>query len=169
MRILLLIDRLFGLILGLLVVVLMVITFVDVMLRTFFDAPLSFAPELTVVGLAALVYIGLPVVSAREEHITISLFENLFKGRAQRIKKTLIALLLAFLCGALSYQLWVHGGKLGIEFWLYLGLEKYWVAYAMSVLAAMTAVVFLLRAVINFRGTGDNFEGHTDLSSSAGS
>ena len=169
MHVLLLIDRLFGLILGLLVVVLMVITFVDVMLRTFFDSPLSFAPELTVVGLAALVYIGLPVVSARDEHITISLFENLFRGRAQRIKKTLIALLLAFLCGALSYQLWIQAGKLGAEHWLYLGLKKYWVAYAMSLLAAMTAVVFLLRAVLNFRGARTRFDDHTDLSSSAGS
>ena len=169
MRLLLLIDRVLGLTLGLIVVILMVITFVDVMLRTFFDAPLSFAPELTVVGLAALVYIGMTVVSAREEHITISLFENLFKGRAQRVKKMLIALLLAFLCGALSYQLWVHAGKLGAEYWLYLGLKKIWVAYGMSVLAALTAVVFLLRAVINIRGTAANFDGHTDLSSSAGS
>lgn len=169
MRALLVLDRVFGIVLGLIVVFLMVITFVDVMLRTFFDSPLSFAPELSVIALAALVYIGLPIVSAREEHITISLFENLFKGTAQRIKKTLIALLLAFLCGALSYQLWIHAGKLGAEHFLYLGLNKYWVAYAMSVLAALTALVFLMRAVINFRGVETSFEDHTDLSSSSGS
>lgn len=168
MRFLIWFDRVAGILLGLLVALLMVMTFVDVMLRELFDSPLIFAPELTVVFLAALVYAGMAIVSARDEHITISLFENLFRGRAQRIKKALIALLLAFLTGALAYLLWLHASKLGVEYWLYLGLKKYWVAYGMSVLSGFTALVFLMRAYINFRGINPTFADQTDLSSSAG-
>lgn len=169
MRFLIWFDRIVSLLLGALVALLMLMTFVDVMLRELFDSPLIFAPELTVVFLAALVYAGMAIVSARDEHITISLFENLFKGRAQRLKKAIIALMLAFLSGALAWLLWVHGGKLGVEHWLYLGLNKYWVAYGMSVLSIWTAIVFLFRAWINFRGIEPDFDGHTKLSSSSGS
>ena len=81
----------------------------------------------------------------------------------------LIGLLLAFLSGALCYQLWVHAGKLGQEHLLYLGLKKTWIAYTMSGLAALTAVVFLVRAYVDALGLRPMFSGHTDLSSSAGS
>ncbi len=97
MRILSFVDRLIGGILSVLVAAMMVLTFSDVVGREIFSSPLIIAPELTTVGLAAMVYVGLPLVSFRDEHITISLFENLFRGRANAIKRGCVALLLAAL------------------------------------------------------------------------
>jgi TRAP-type C4-dicarboxylate transport system permease small subunit len=169
MRFLIIFDRIAGIFLGLLVALMMVMTFVDVVLRELFFSPLIFAPELTMIGLAAMVYLGLPIVSARQEHITISLFENLFRGRAQRFKKAVISLLLAVLMTGLAYQLWIHAGKMGAEHLLYLGLKKVWIGYCMSLLAGFTAVVFVVRAWVDAKDLRPKFGGQTDLSSSAGS
>ncbi len=147
-----LIDRVFGTVVSVIVAALMLLTFTDVFLREAFDSPLIMAHETTTVGIAALVYLGLPVVSARDEHITISLLENLFKGHAQRLKLGSVSLLLAFLSAALAYQLWIHAIKLGPEELMFLKLDKKWISYGMSIMSAVTALVFVVRAALNFRG-----------------
>ena len=154
MRLLSLIDRLIGAILCVLVAGMMLLTFADVVGREVFSSPLIIAPELTTVGLAAMVYVGLPLVSLRDEHITISLFENLFKGRAQSIKRGCVALLMAALSVVLAVRLWVHAGKLGAEVMMFLELNKSYIAYGMSGLAGVTAIAFLVRALQHFGDAG---------------
>lgn len=168
MRFLLLFDRTVGLVISLIVAGMMIMTFVDVVLREIFDAPLIIAPELTAIGLAAMVYIGMPLVSARDEHITISLFEKLFRGRAQRIKKAVVALLLAALSGVLAYQLWIHAGKLGAEVMMFLQVRKEYIAYGMSILSALMAVNFLVRVAINLTGQSPQFDDKGDVSAREG-
>ena len=147
-----LVDRVFGIAVSVLIAALMLLTFMDVVGREAFNSPLIQAHELTTVGIAALVYLGLPAVSARNEHITISLLENLFKGRAGRIKRGVVSLLLAFLSAALAYQLWIHAGKLGKEEMMFLKLDKLWISYSMSVMSGVTALVFVVRAVLILQG-----------------
>ena len=144
------VDRVLSVVLCVIVFAMMFMTFSDVVGREVFDAPISVAPELTTIGLAAMVYLGLPSVSVRNEHITISLLENLFRGQLQRIKKTVVALLLAFLSAALAWQLWLHGEKLGLEEMMFLQIKKYWIAYGMSVMAALTVLSFLIRAWVSW-------------------
>jgi TRAP-type C4-dicarboxylate transport system permease small subunit len=150
MRILSFVDRLIGGILSVLVAGMMVLTFADVVGREIFSSPLIIAPELTTIGLAAMVYVGLPLVSLHDEHITISLFENLFRGRLKAIKRGCVALLLAALCVVLAQRLWVHAGKLGAEVMMFLELEKSIIAYGMSILSGITAIAFLVRAAQHF-------------------
>ena len=150
MRFLTAVDRLLGWVLSILVAGMMLLTFVDVAGRELFSSPLIIAPELTTVGLAAMVYIGLPLVSYRDEHITISLFENLFRGRAKSIKRGVVALLLAALSLVLAERLWVQAGKLGSEVMMFLQLQKSIIAYGMSVMCAFTALAFLVRAFQHF-------------------
>lgn len=145
-------DRAIGWVVNILVAGMMIMTFVDVVARELFASPLIVAPELTTIGLAAMVYFGLPLVSYRDEHITISLFENLFKGRARRIKQGLVSVLLAGLCATLAYQLWVHAGKLGAEVMMFLQVHKSYICYGESVLAGVAGVAFLTRAWQHFSG-----------------
>jgi len=152
MAILTSLDRVIGWILNFLVAAMMILTFVDVVGRQLFDSPLIIAPELTTIGLAAMVYVGLPMVSLRDEHITISLFENLFRGRVQRIKRGLVALVLSGASVVLAERLWVQGGKLGAEVMMFLQLDKSYIAYGMSIMSALTALAFLSRAVQHFTG-----------------
>ena len=143
------IERVLSVVLGALVAGMMFLTFADVVGREAFLNPLIVAPELTTIGLALMVYIGLPVVSARNEHITISLFETLFKGRSQRIKLALVSALMALLSAVLSYQLWIHAGKLDNEVMMFLQFKKQYLAYTMSILSLGMAVVFAVRARLN--------------------
>jgi TRAP-type C4-dicarboxylate transport system permease small subunit len=152
MAILTFLDRAIGWVLNFLVAAMMVLTFVDVMGRQLVDSPLIIAPELTTVGLAAMVYVGLPMVSIRDEHITISLFENLFRGRAQRIKLGLVALMLSGASVVLAERLWVQAGKLGAEVMMFLQLDKSYIAYGMAIMSGVTALAFLSRAVQHFTG-----------------
>lgn len=152
MNVINLFDRAIGWLLNALVAGMMLMTFIDVVAREVFASPLIVAPELTTIGLAAMVYIGLPMVSLRDEHITISLFENLFKGRAKRIKLGLVSLLLAALSAVLCYQLWVHAGKLGAEVMMFLQVNKSHICYGESVMAGVTVLAFLIRAVQQFAG-----------------
>ncbi|MEQ8700977.1 MAG: TRAP transporter small permease [Bauldia litoralis] len=152
MRFLTFVDRFIGWLLNFLVAAMMLMTFIDVVGREAFANPLIVAPELTTIGLAAMVFIGLPLVSLRDEHITISLFENLFRGRAQRIKLGLVSLLMAFLCAVLAYQLWVHAGKLGAEVMMFLQVNKSYICYGESIMCGVTVVAFLTRAVQHFMG-----------------
>lgn len=140
------IDRAIGWVLNTVVAGMMILTFLDVVGREVFASPMIIAPELTTIGLAAMVYIGLPAVSLRNEHISISLFETLFKGRAQRIKLGIVSLVLAGASFVLAYQLWVHAGKLGAEVMMFLQLNKSLICYVESVMAGLTGFAFLVRA-----------------------
>ncbi len=62
----------------------MLITAVDVFGRYVLNKPLPGGFELTELLLAALIYCGLPLVSARREHIVIDTFDPLFSRRVKR-------------------------------------------------------------------------------------
>jgi TRAP-type C4-dicarboxylate transport system permease small subunit len=62
----------------------MLITAVDVVGRYVFNQPLPGGFELTELLLAALIYCGLPLVSARREHIVIDTFDPFFSPRLKR-------------------------------------------------------------------------------------
>ena len=56
----------------------MLVTAVDVAGRYLFNKPIAGGFELTEILLAALIYCGLPLVSARRDHIVIDTFDPLF-------------------------------------------------------------------------------------------
>jgi TRAP-type transport system small permease protein len=62
----------------------MLITAVDVVGRYVFNQPLPGGFEVTELLLAALIYCGLPLVSARREHIVIDTFDPFFSPRLKR-------------------------------------------------------------------------------------
>ena len=63
---------------------LMVITLLDVVGRYFLNAPLAGAFELTRLAMGLLVFSALPLVTARERHIVVSLFDPLFAANPRR-------------------------------------------------------------------------------------
>ena len=57
---------------------LMVMTFLDVFLRSAFNDPIGSAPELTRMSVAIIVFTALPVLSGRGGHITVDLLDPLY-------------------------------------------------------------------------------------------
>ncbi|MGZ5158802.1 MAG: TRAP transporter small permease [Caldimonas sp.] len=83
----------------------MFITAVDVAGRYLFNKPLPGGFELTELLLAALIYCGLPLVSARREHIVIDTFDAWFSARLRRALDIAAELICASTLAGVGYLL----------------------------------------------------------------
>jgi TRAP-type C4-dicarboxylate transport system permease small subunit len=77
-------QRALGMTSAVVLFLMMLITAVDVAGRYLFNKPIAGGFELTEILLAALIYCGLPLVSARREHIVIDTFDPLFSQGLKR-------------------------------------------------------------------------------------
>ena len=130
------------------VFMLMMITCIDVLGRDLFNLPLPASFEITRLALGMMVFIALPLVSAHDEHVTIGLFNGLFKGRAVQRKQCVVALFVALLCVVWARELWIQADALyqQNERMMFLKIRLAPFVYAMSVLTMLTALVHLVQA-----------------------
>ncbi len=87
----------------------MTVTVVDVFGRYLFNAPLSSGYELIQIGMALLVFLTLPILTARDEQVRIDIFQAMFPRRvrgALRLVSTMICLVAAL---AFAWFLWRRG------------------------------------------------------------
>tara|TARA_Y100000588_G_C13998114_1_gene814441 strand:- start:306 stop:842 length:537 start_codon:yes stop_codon:yes gene_type:complete len=147
-------DRTLGLVLAVLMFAMMILTFCDVVGRQVFDAPISGGTELTEIGLGFIVYIGLPLVCLRREHITIGLMAKLFRGPALRFQHTVLNLIFAVVTFIWAREVWVQAEALksaNNEF-MFLQISVAPFVFIMSVFTYFAAFTFLLLAWCYLRG-----------------
>jgi TRAP-type C4-dicarboxylate transport system permease small subunit len=87
----------------------MVLTFFDVVGRYVINRPLPGATELVQYMMVTSIFLALPVVTFRHEHISISLVDTMLGPRALRVQRTLVWLASAVVLGLLCVRLWMHG------------------------------------------------------------
>ena len=147
-RLVRLLDRTLGYVLAALVFVMMILTFVDVVGRQAFDAPVPAGFEITEILMGFTVYLGLPLVCARREHITIGLLDHLFKGTVRRVQGFVLNALFGVLTLVWTRELWVHAGKLAAqnEILMFLKIPIAPFVYAMSALTLLSAIIFFILA-----------------------
>ena len=87
---------------GLLLMV--VLTFLDVIGRRFFGMPIYGAHDLTEHLMAVVVLSGLPLLTARHGHLSVDLFDRFLMRPAFRWWHTLVALGVAAILGMISYE-----------------------------------------------------------------
>lgn len=128
---------------GLLLCAMTVLTVVDVVGRKYFTAPVPGAFEATEVMLALAIFAGLPIVTARSEHISVRLFVDLLPPLVQRILSFVCDLLVAFLLGFGAYLLYGRGDTLAQfgDATILLGIPLAPVAFALAALSALAALV----------------------------
>jgi len=136
------------------VFLLMLITLVDVLGRNLFNLPLPASFEITRLTLGMMVFVALPLISANDEHVTIGLFNGLFRGRAANRKQFVVSLFVAFLCVVWARELWVQAAALAQqnEVMMFLKIRLAPFVYAMSVLTLLTAVIHLVQAWLRLTG-----------------
>jgi len=131
---------------ALLLLALMLLTCADVAGRYFFNQPVTGAFELTEMMLAALIFAGLPLVSLRGEHVTVDLFDSVTPEWAFHVQHVLACAFGVACTGYLAWRLWLRGqtmlaaGETTAQLKITLG----WLAYAMAVFMALTAVSLLI-------------------------
>ena len=123
----------------------MALTFVDVIGRYLFNTPVYGGFEMTEVALATLIFSGLPLVTARDEHVTVDLFDRLIPAGIRHVRDAVIAALCGGLLFVLSYHVWGKAGdtvRYG-DVTAILEIPLGPMVYFMSVMIAATGVVYL--------------------------
>ena len=131
-----------------LLLALMLLTCIDVVGRYFFNSPLWGGFEMTESLLAVMIFLGLPLVTLRSDHIEIDMLP--LPHALQRANHIAVNLVGFVATAYLSYRLWLRGDQLmrAGETSLQLGLPLGYIVYAMSILTALTAVAFLIVALL---------------------
>jgi TRAP-type C4-dicarboxylate transport system permease small subunit len=134
---------------GLLVVVaavmfaMMALTFVDVFARYLFASPVPGAFEIIQFMMALVIFCALPVVTRKDAHITVGLFESFMVGRIGWVRRLGVLLFSAAVIALIAFQMWRQGDQLreGQHITGFLEVPIAPIAYAMSVLSWITLVV----------------------------
>jgi TRAP-type C4-dicarboxylate transport system permease small subunit len=133
---------------GSLLFAMMTLTFVDVVMRYFFDAPIKGGFEITEMMMAVLIFAGLPLVSRKNEHVTIDAFDHFFPAAVRRALHVVIHLVCAATLVGMAWLLYRKAGSFAqigdVTQTLKLPIAPF--VYLMAVLTLATAVVHVTAA-----------------------
>jgi len=100
-----------GLVVGALLLAMMLLTFVDVMGRYLFNHSVPGGFEITEILMAMLIFAGLPLVSRREEHVSVDLADHLMPPRLRRAVRATVEAAAGILLLGLAYLMWHKARK----------------------------------------------------------
>jgi TRAP-type C4-dicarboxylate transport system permease small subunit len=101
-----LLVRLAEVVTAFLLFVMMMLTFADVIGRYIFTAPIFGAAEMIQVLLAITIFGGLCLVNARDEHITVELFETQLNGWMPVARPIIVQMFSVGVMAIIAYQLY---------------------------------------------------------------
>ena len=91
----------------------MMLTCVDVIGRYFFSQPIFGAFEITEMLLAALIFAGLPLVTLRNEHVTVDVLDPITPDWLFRMQHVVACALGCVSTGYLAWRLWMRARRHG--------------------------------------------------------
>jgi len=94
---------------ALLLFAMMLLTFVDVIARYFFNRSITGGFEVTEIMLATLIFCGLPLITLRDGQVTVDLIEGWLPAGFKRLRDRLVFLVSAAALGYLSWRLFLKG------------------------------------------------------------
>ena len=138
-------EPLLGAIAGALLFCMMSITFVDVVLRYIFNAPLRGSFEVTELMLVVLIFAALPLVSRREEHVVMDFLDRFLPVAIYRALRALEHIVSAAVMTGMGWLLWQKAGKLAAygDTTSVLRIQLAPFLYAIAVLIFVTALIHL--------------------------
>jgi TRAP-type C4-dicarboxylate transport system permease small subunit len=157
-------ELLLGPFVGLTLFTMMAVTFTDVIGRYAFNAPLPGGLEITEYLMATVIFLGLPLLTAEEGHVTVDLFEHFFPPWLRHIETVFVNAVSFITMSVLCWRLWLRAGEIteygDITAFLELPLGP--LVYFMCLMVGLTSVIMLLIAIKNI---GQSFTPITDHSS----
>ncbi len=141
-------DTLLSLIAAAVLFGMMALTFVDVVLRYVFNAPLRGSFEITELMMVVLIMAGLPLVSRQEEHVVLDVFDALMSARLRRFLRLLVNLVCSAAMAGMGALMWAKAGQIAgygdTTAALKITLAPY--VYLMAALIFLTALIHLYQA-----------------------
>ena len=134
---------------GLLAAAMMAVTVVDVIGRNFFNRPLFGAFEMTELTMVSIVFLALPFVTWRRDHVTVTLFYARLPPRLQSLSTATGEIVAAMACAVLAWRAWLYSERLmGVgERTLELGVPRGFIPGGVAISLAFTALLFALLAL----------------------
>ena len=154
-------SRTLGAVTALTLFAMMMLTFIDVSGRYLLRQPVYGGYEITEFLMGILIFSGLPILCAREGHVSIDVFDSLVPKRLRRAQMALVNLISAGALGAMAWRLFVHSTELSKnnEVTMTLKIPHGPFAMAFSFLAAAACVASLVVLWSYVRGTRDPIVG----------
>ncbi len=90
----------------------MLLTFVDVVMRYLVNRPIRGGFEITEMMLLVLIFAGLPLVSHADEHVTMDFVDRVLPARATDLLVRTVHALCAAVMFFLTWQVWLKAGKI---------------------------------------------------------
>lgn len=129
---------------------LMCLAFVDVLLRSIFNAPIEAATELIRMSMAVVVFAALPVLSAKGDHISVDLTDPLFHRwgltRARDIAMPLICAALLWWPAQRVVVLAERARSYG-DTTEYLNWPVFYMSWFIAIMIYITIAALVLRAI----------------------
>jgi TRAP-type C4-dicarboxylate transport system permease small subunit len=127
----------------------MTLTCVDVFGRYFLGSPIYGGFEITEMLLAALVFAGLPLVTLRNEHVTVDVLDPITPDWIFRIQHVVACTIGLLSTGYVAWRLWIRAVNVSAagETTAQLQFKLGYLIYGMSILMALTAVALLVLAL----------------------
>lgn len=128
----------------------MAMTLVDVVGRYLFSAPVNGAFELTELMLAAVIFIGLALVTAEDGHIAVDLLDAALSPLVQRIQYWLIEAINVLAFGAFTWVLWQHALKVQryADTTAVLQIPLAWLAFMMALTTGLATLALIIRLLL---------------------
>lgn len=108
-------QRSLGLTTAVLLFMMTMLTLLDVFGRYLFNSPIMGAYEITELMLAVLIFAGIPLAGANDEHIAVDLIDGVVPRSIAKVRDILIALTMSVVLGALSKNIF-HKGLEAIKY-----------------------------------------------------
>jgi TRAP-type C4-dicarboxylate transport system permease small subunit len=125
------------------------LTFVDVVGRDAFNAPIPGTFETVGLLLGIVAFAAFPFVTLGERHITVDLFDHFIRGRFRRVRDVVVRLATAAMAGFMAERLWAAA----LDEWQndfvteYFGISRAPLLLLLAILCAGTAVAMLIKTV----------------------
>jgi TRAP-type transport system small permease protein len=143
-------SRVFGYVAALFLAAMVLLTVADVVLRALFSYPLRGMLELIELGLACTVFLGLPAVFLRGEHLLVDVIDQITRPSVVRLLELLGALVSLGVLSVMAWQM-VPVARGMYEFGdvtsdLSIPKIYYWIPVLLGVIASAAAtLVFIVR------------------------
>jgi TRAP-type C4-dicarboxylate transport system permease small subunit len=144
---------------GILLIFMMSLTVVDVVLRYGFNSSLRGGFEITELTVAALMFAGAPLVSLREQHVTIDLFDRAFSPAVRRVLDCFAQFVCTAVFIGIAGLLWRKAARMTMtsDVTSALNIPVLPVVIVLIVFAIATAMVHLWKAIAALTGHPTNY------------
>ena len=130
----------------------MLLTTADVTGRYLFNSPILGTVELTQLMLAAVVFLSLPVVCWRQEHVSVDLLDAIFPPRLIWVREVIVNLVVTAALWVMAQRVWMLAERAFEwgDLTEFLRIPRGYLIGLIAIMLAISALLTLLRTVLYF-------------------